>query len=93
MTNGTPEPANDTLQDDPVFERPTFIHPQWSVGIVIMLGLVSLLLGLGNPLWLLGGSPFILTLAVWVVVRVVQWRRRARDHGDGVLADEPRPDV
>lgn len=57
-------------------ERPFFPHPPWTVGVVLVFGVVFLLLGaLGNPLWLVGGSPFILVLLLWLAVRAVQWRR------------------
>ena len=56
---------------------PTFQHPPWTVGVVLVLGVVALLFGiLVRPIWLLAGSPFILTLFVWLGVRVTQWRRR-----------------
>ncbi len=58
---------------------PTFQHPPWTVGVVLVLGLVALLFGiLVRPIWLLVGSPFILTLFVWLGVRFTQWRRRRR---------------
>lgn len=61
-------------------ERPYFPHPEWTVGVVLVVAVVMLLLGiLGHPLWLLIGSPFILTLLTWVVVRMVERRRRRRD--------------
>lgn len=53
-----------------------FPHPPWTVGVVLVIGVVMLALGLlGHPLWLLMGSPFILTLLVWLVVRAISWRR------------------
>ena len=57
-------------------ERPFFHHPQWSVGLILTLAVVSLLLGfVANPIWLVIGSPFILALTVFVVVRWIQRRR------------------
>ena len=56
---------------------PTFQHPPWTVGVVLVLAVVALLFGiLVRPIWLLVGSPFILTLFVWLGVRFTQWRRR-----------------
>lgn len=63
----------------PTTLRPAFPHPEWTVGVVLVIAVVMLLLGvLGNPVWLLIGSPFIITLAVWVTVKVVERRRRRR---------------
>ena len=57
-------------------ERPMFQHPSWMVGIMLILGAVSLLVGLTlDPFWLVMGSPAILTLLVFVGVRVVLLRR------------------
>lgn len=56
--------------------RPLFLHPQWTVGLVLIFAVVSLLLGLfGHPLWLLVGSPFILVLILWIWARIVTRRR------------------
>lgn len=61
----------------PESERPHFPHPEWTVGVVLIMAVVLLALGiLGHPVWLLIGSPFILTLAVWVAVKIVEARRR-----------------
>ena len=47
---------------------------------MLVLGMVALLFGiLVRPIWLLVGSPFILTLFVWLGVRFTQWRRRRRE--------------
>ena len=52
-------------------ERPLFQHPPWMVGIVLILGGVSLVVGLTvDPFWLVMGSPAILTLVVYVGVRI-----------------------
>ncbi len=67
---------------------PTFQHPPWTVGLVLVFGAVALLFGiLVRPIWLLVGSPFILTLFVWLLVRLTQWRRRRAEYRD------PSPDV
>ena len=59
-----------------LLEPPAFAHPQWTVGVVLILAVVMLFLGVfGHPLWLLFGAPFILTLCVWVAVKTVEFRR------------------
>jgi len=66
--------------------RSQFAHPPWAVGMVLALAVPFLVWGiLGHPVWLLLGSPFIAVLVIWLVVRVVQWRRppnAAVDAGD-----------
>ena len=53
-------------------ERPLFQHPPWMVGITLILGVVSLVVGLTvDPFWLVMGSPAILTLVVYIGVRIV----------------------
>ena len=48
-----------------------FPHPPWTVGVVIVLGLVSLLFGiLVRPIFLAVGSPFIIALLLWLYVRL-----------------------
>ncbi len=60
-----------------------FPHPEWALGVVLIIAVVMLLLGvLGHPLWLLIGSPFILTLLVWLGVRITQRRRRRIENRD-----------
>ena len=51
-------------------EPPMFPHPQWMVGVVLIFAVLFIAAGLGNPIWLLIGSPFILTLAVYIWVRI-----------------------
>ena len=58
-------------------ERPLFQHPPWMVGIMLILGVLSLIIGLtADPFWLVMGSPAILTLVVYIGVRVAIMRRR-----------------
>lgn len=68
-------------------ERPLFQHPPWMVGIMLILGALSLLVGLTvDPFWLVIGSPAILTLVVYIGVRVVlsmRLRRQRSDAGRG----------
>lgn len=48
-----------------------FPHPRWTVGLVLVLAILTLILGLlVRPLYLLIGSPFILVLALWLAVRI-----------------------
>ena len=57
-------------------QRPLFQHPPWMVGIMLILGVLSLLVGLlVDPFWLVMGSPAILTLFVYIGVRIVLWWR------------------
>jgi len=51
-------------------QRPLFLHPQWMVGVVVVLGVAAVLAGLNNPVWFIIGAPCILVLIVWVWVRV-----------------------
>ncbi len=57
-------------------ERPLFQHPPWMVGIMLILGVLSLVIGLTvDPFWLVMGSPAILTLVVFIGVRIAVRRR------------------
>ena len=57
-------------------ERPLFQHPPWMVGIMLILGVLSLVIGLTvDPFWLVMGSPAILTLVVYIGVRIAIRRR------------------
>ena len=69
-----------------------FLHPPWMVGIMLILGVLSLVVGLTlDPFWLVMGSPAILTLAVYVGVRIVLWRRAGRRHTLDTGTREPGP--
>lgn len=52
--------------------RPSpFPHPPWTVGVVVVLGVVSLLFGiLVRPIFLAVGSPFIIVLLLWLYVKL-----------------------
>jgi hypothetical protein len=52
-------------------ERPLFPHQPWMVGIVLIFGVLSILAGLSDPIWLLLGAPFILALLLLIYVRIV----------------------
>lgn len=62
----------DDLAEETV-ERPFFPHPQWTVGVVLVLAVAAIFLALANPYFWIIGSPFILTLVVWVAVRGYTW--------------------
>ncbi len=55
-------------------EGPTpspFPHPPWTVGLVLVGGVITLLFGiLVSPVWLLVGSPFVITLLLWLYIRL-----------------------
>lgn len=59
-------------------QRPVFLHPPWMVGVMLILGVMSIIVGLTiDPFWLVMGSPAILTLFVYIGVRVaLSWRLR-----------------
>jgi hypothetical protein len=79
MTPDDFDPRLGPALDGPI-PPPMFQHPPWTVGVVLVFGVVALLFGiLVSPIWLLAGSPFILTLFVWLAVRITQWRRRRRE--------------
>ncbi len=49
-----------------------FPHPPWTVGLVLVAGVITLVFGiLVNPIWLLVGSPFVIALALWLYVRLI----------------------
>ena len=54
-------------------DRPVFQHPRWMLGVVLVLAVMTIVAGLGNPVWLLIGSPFILVLVIYLRV---WWTRR-----------------
>jgi hypothetical protein len=68
-----PEEAVASTEQDAFEEaagRPAFPHPQWMVGVVLIFAVLFIAGGLGNPLWLLVGSPFILVLVVYIWVKL-----------------------
>ena len=80
-------------------ERPLFQHPPWMVGVMLILGVMSRLIGLTtDPFWLVMGSPAILTLVVYIGVRValsIRLRRRPTDPsgpGAGELPGDAPPE-
>ena len=73
---GPSEPAARDLEasEPPPGERPEpspFPHPPWTVNLILVGGVITLLFGLlVNPIWLLVGSPFVLVLLLWLYVRL-----------------------
>ena len=60
---------------------------------MLILGVVSLIVGLTiDPFWLVMGSPAILTLFVYIAVRVaLSWRLRRRPMADAGVDPGPDP--
>ncbi|MCH7823518.1 MAG: hypothetical protein IH849_01840 [Acidobacteria bacterium] len=49
-----------------------FPHPPWTVGLVLVGGVITLLFGiLVSPIFLLVGSPFVITLLLWLYIRMI----------------------
>jgi hypothetical protein len=65
------ENLNDPDKEPGPDERPLFPHRPWMVGIILLFGVLSLIAGLSDPIWLLLGAPFILALALFLYVRIV----------------------
>ena len=71
-------------------ERSVFLHPPWMVGIMLILGVLSLVVGLTiDPFWLVMGAPAILTLVVYIGVRITLWWRVGQ-HPSGVGQGDDR---
>jgi len=53
-------------------QRSPFPHPPWTVGLVLIAGVITLLFGiLVSPIWLVVGSPFVIVLILWLWIRLV----------------------
>ena len=63
-------PADSAPESGSVPARPAFAHPQWLVGIVLILGAMAVVAGLSEPVWLLIGAPCIAVLVLYVWVRI-----------------------
>ena len=56
-------------EDEPLVSP--FPHPQWTVGLVLVAGGITLLFGtLVHPIWLVVGSPFVFALLLWVYIKL-----------------------
>jgi hypothetical protein len=70
------ENSNGSANKPDSCERPLFPHPPWTLGIVLIFGVLSVLAGISNPIWFLLGAPFILVLALFLYSRIVIRRRK-----------------
>jgi hypothetical protein len=70
------ENLNDPVKKTDPGDRPLFAHPQWMVGIVLIFGVLSILAGLSDPIWLLLGAPCIIALALFIISRIVTRNRK-----------------
>jgi len=69
--------ADAALPPAPEDDASPFVHPPWTLGLVLVAGVITLLFGtLVSPVWLLVGSPFVLVLALWLYVRLIAPLRR-----------------
>ncbi len=49
-----------------------FPHPPWTLGLVLVAGVITLIFGvLVNPIWLGVGAPFLIALALWLYIKLV----------------------
>jgi len=74
MTDGSSNP--DGRPD--ANERPIFMHPPWTVGIVLIFAVLAIIAGLSDPIWLLLGAPCILVLALYIYVRIATRNSKER---------------
>ena len=59
-------------EEDAALERSPFPHPPWTVGLVLVAGVITLMFGiLVSPIWLVVGSPFVIVLGLWLWIRLV----------------------
>jgi L-asparagine transporter-like permease len=72
------DPSNEPDEKPEENERPMFPHPQWMVGIVLIIAIICILAGIADPIWLLLGLPFILVLVLFLYVRLIK-RKNTRD--------------
>ena len=70
-TAGADGTARDGEPDQDDSAASPFPHPPWTVGLVLVAGVITLLFGvLVSPVWLLVGSPFVIALVLWLYVRI-----------------------
>lgn len=53
-------------------KRAMFAHPPWTVGIVLIFGVLSIISGFSNPIWFVLGGPCILVLLLYLYVRLTK---------------------
>ena len=71
--------ATDEQGADPSYEElggeaapSPFPHPPWTLGLVLVAGVITLIFGvLVNPIWLGVGAPFLIALVLWLYVKLV----------------------
>lgn len=66
------EDFNDSEDKPELDERPLFPHPPWMVGVVLIFGVMAILAGLSDPIWLLLGAPCIIVLGLFLYVRIAK---------------------
>jgi hypothetical protein len=70
------ENSNDPDHGQDINERPTFPHPPWMVGITLILAVLVILAGLGDPVWFLIGSPCLFVLVIYLYTKIETWMRK-----------------
>jgi hypothetical protein len=70
------ENSNDPEDMPDENQSPLFPHPPWTVGIVLILAVLSCLAGLADPIWFLFGAPFILVLLLFLYIRITKRKRQ-----------------
>jgi L-asparagine transporter-like permease len=65
-----PSDKPDEKPEEPL--RPLFPHPQWMVGVVLIIAVLCILAGIKDPIWFLLGLPFIIVLALFLYVRLIK---------------------
>jgi hypothetical protein len=73
-SNGPEAPGSAPHEETDDLPSP-FPHPPWTVNLVVVAGVITLLFGiLVSPIWLVVGSPFVLVLLLWLYVRLFAHR-------------------
>jgi L-asparagine transporter-like permease len=66
------EPSDELDKKPEEKERPLFPHPQWMVGVVLIIAVLCILAGITDPIWFLLGLPFIIVLVLFLYVRLIK---------------------
>lgn len=68
----TASSAKEAGGDRDAEEPSPFPHPPWTVSLVLVAGVITLVFGiLVSPIWLVVGSPFVIALFLWLWVRLI----------------------
>ncbi len=68
----TISPTTEADNDKDAESPSPFPHPPWTVGVVLVAGVITLVFGiLVSPIWLVVGSPFVIALFLWLWVRLI----------------------